>query len=132
VLSGLVMLYLAAKPSHVGVMWIGLACRLHHPTACGWQTRVQSTLTDTVLLCLAAKLLQGCRLPRWSTHYYCQIRAHSLQMGDVLSNCSMWDGAGFRPLSTEGERPPRMFCFSVEGLSPRWIGLVRKRGPLPP
>jgi hypothetical protein len=34
-----VWLYLAAKPSHVGVDVDGLACPLHCPTACSRQTR---------------------------------------------------------------------------------------------
>jgi hypothetical protein len=38
-------------------MLTGLACRLHRPTAYGWQTRGESSLTDIVLLYLAAKLL---------------------------------------------------------------------------
>jgi hypothetical protein len=39
VLLYLAMLYLVAKPSHVGADADGLACSLHHPTAYGWQTR---------------------------------------------------------------------------------------------
>jgi hypothetical protein len=35
----MVWLYLAAKPSHVGVEVDGLACPLNHPTACTRQTR---------------------------------------------------------------------------------------------
>jgi hypothetical protein len=35
-------LYLAAKPSHVGVDVDGVACQLHHPTACAHQTRGKS------------------------------------------------------------------------------------------
>jgi hypothetical protein len=43
------MLYLVAKPSHVGVDVDGLACSLHHPTACGWQTRGMCCLIGVVL-----------------------------------------------------------------------------------
>jgi hypothetical protein len=35
-----VWLYMAAKPSHVGVDVDGLACPLHRPTACNRQMRV--------------------------------------------------------------------------------------------
>jgi hypothetical protein len=50
-------LYLAAKPSHMGVNIYGLSCPLHRPTFCGCQTRVQSSWTGTILLYLVAKLL---------------------------------------------------------------------------
>jgi hypothetical protein len=42
-------LYLAAKPYHVGVNVDGLACPLHHPTACNCQTRRQGFLYGVVL-----------------------------------------------------------------------------------
>jgi hypothetical protein len=48
VLPCLVMLYLVSKPSHVGVDVDGLACSLHRPTACGWQTRGLCCLTGVV------------------------------------------------------------------------------------
>jgi hypothetical protein len=44
-------LYLAAKPSHVGVDVDGLAWPLHHPTPCSRQTRGQSLLPGVVLYC---------------------------------------------------------------------------------
>jgi hypothetical protein len=44
-----VWLYLAAKPSHVGVDVDVLACPLHHPTACSRQTRGQGVLLRDVL-----------------------------------------------------------------------------------
>jgi hypothetical protein len=37
--------YLAAKPSHVGVDMDELACPLHHPTVCDRQTRGHSFLS---------------------------------------------------------------------------------------
>jgi hypothetical protein len=42
-------LYLAAKPSHVGVDVDELACPLHHPTACSCQMRGQGLLRGTIL-----------------------------------------------------------------------------------
>jgi hypothetical protein len=39
-------LYLAAKPSHMGVDVEGLVCPLHHPMACDHQMRGQSLLSD--------------------------------------------------------------------------------------
>jgi hypothetical protein len=42
-------LYLATKPSHVGVDVEGLACPLHHPTAFSHQSRGQSFLSGVVL-----------------------------------------------------------------------------------
>jgi hypothetical protein len=42
-------LYLAAKPSLVGVDMDGLACPLHHPTVCSCQTRGQSFLSGAAL-----------------------------------------------------------------------------------
>jgi hypothetical protein len=39
------MLYLAAKPSHVGADVDGLACFLHHPMVCSHQRGCQSFLT---------------------------------------------------------------------------------------
>jgi hypothetical protein len=51
------MLYLAAKPSHMGAHVDRASLPPAFPTACGWQTRVQSPLTNIVLLCLATKLL---------------------------------------------------------------------------
>jgi hypothetical protein len=46
-------LYFAAKHSHVGVDVDRVACFLHHPTVCGWQTKVQS-LMARALSCRAA------------------------------------------------------------------------------
>jgi hypothetical protein len=43
------LLYLAAKPAHVGVDVDGLAYPLHHPTACGRQTRGHGLLLGVVL-----------------------------------------------------------------------------------
>jgi hypothetical protein len=42
-------IYLAAKPSNVGVNVDGLAYPLHHPTVCGHQMRVQSFLSGAAL-----------------------------------------------------------------------------------
>jgi hypothetical protein len=42
-------LYLAAKPSHMGVDVDGLAALLHRPTVCGHQTRGQSFLSGAAL-----------------------------------------------------------------------------------
>jgi hypothetical protein len=43
-------LYMAAKSSHVGVDVDGLACPLHHPTACSCQTRGQSFLSHHAIV----------------------------------------------------------------------------------
>jgi hypothetical protein len=43
------MLNLVAKTSHVGVDVDGLAYSLHHPMACGWQTRGLCCLIGIVL-----------------------------------------------------------------------------------
>jgi hypothetical protein len=43
-----VLLYLAAKPTHVGVDADRLACPLHRPMACNHQTRGQGLLTGVV------------------------------------------------------------------------------------
>jgi hypothetical protein len=43
------MLYLAAKPSHVGANVDGLACSLHHPTAYNHQRGGHCCLTGDVL-----------------------------------------------------------------------------------
>jgi hypothetical protein len=43
------LLYLAAKPAHVGVAVDGLAYPLHRPMACGRQTRGQGILPGVVL-----------------------------------------------------------------------------------
>jgi hypothetical protein len=40
---------LVTKPSHVGVDVDGLACPLHHPTACSYQTREHGFLPGVVL-----------------------------------------------------------------------------------
>jgi hypothetical protein len=42
-------LYLAAKPSHMGVDVDSLACYLHHPMVCGHQTSGQSFLSSAAL-----------------------------------------------------------------------------------
>jgi hypothetical protein len=42
-------LYLADKPSHMGVDVDGLACPLHCHMVCGCQTRGQSSLPNVVL-----------------------------------------------------------------------------------
>jgi hypothetical protein len=54
VLPCLAMLYLVAKPSHVRADVDGLACSLHHPTACGWQTRGLCGLTGANRSCHSA------------------------------------------------------------------------------
>jgi hypothetical protein len=41
--------YLAAKPSHVGVDVDGLACPLHCPMTCSYQTRGQGLPSRVVL-----------------------------------------------------------------------------------
>jgi hypothetical protein len=43
------LLYLAAKPTHVGVDLDGLACPLHRPMACSRQMRRQGLLSGAVL-----------------------------------------------------------------------------------
>jgi hypothetical protein len=43
-------LYLAAKPSYMGVDVDGLSCPLCRPTAYGCQTRAQSSYSSTILL----------------------------------------------------------------------------------
>jgi hypothetical protein len=45
------LLRLVAKLSHVGADVDRLACSLHWPTDCSWQTRVQSLLTCIILSC---------------------------------------------------------------------------------
>jgi hypothetical protein len=45
------MLYLVAKPSHVGADVDGLACSLHRPTICYRQRGGQSFLTGATLSC---------------------------------------------------------------------------------
>jgi hypothetical protein len=42
-------LYLVAKPFHVGVNMDGLACPLHYPTFCSYQTREQGFQLGDVL-----------------------------------------------------------------------------------
>jgi hypothetical protein len=42
-------LYLAAKPSHVGVNVDGLACPLHRPTICSCQARGQGFQSGVAL-----------------------------------------------------------------------------------
>jgi hypothetical protein len=49
VLPCLTMLYLVAKSFHVEANVDGLACSLHHPVACEWQTRRVCCLTGIVL-----------------------------------------------------------------------------------
>jgi hypothetical protein len=63
-----VLLYLAAKPTHVGVDVDELACPLHHPMAYGHQTRGQGLLRDDVLSCPVIvvgqwRLSRGCEAP---------------------------------------------------------------------
>jgi hypothetical protein len=43
------LLYLAAKPAHLGVDVDGLACPLHHPMVCDRQMRGEGLLPDVVL-----------------------------------------------------------------------------------
>jgi hypothetical protein len=57
-------LYLAAKPSYMGVDVDGLSCSLRCPTAYGCQTRAQSSLSSIVLLYLVTKLLLIEPLPK--------------------------------------------------------------------
>jgi hypothetical protein len=45
----MVLLYLAAKPAHVGVDVDGLAFPLHRPTICDYQTRGHGLLSGVVL-----------------------------------------------------------------------------------
>jgi hypothetical protein len=47
------MLYLVAKPSHVGADVDGLACSLHHPTVCSRQRGGQSFLISDAPSCHA-------------------------------------------------------------------------------
>jgi hypothetical protein len=47
-------IYLAAKPSHVGVDVDGLACPLHRHTVCNHQTRGQGFLSGAALSRCAA------------------------------------------------------------------------------
>jgi hypothetical protein len=54
-------LYLAAKPSHVGVYVDALACPLHHPMACGCQTRGHGFLSGATLSHHAA--VSGAAIP---------------------------------------------------------------------
>jgi hypothetical protein len=49
--------YLVAKLPHVGIDADGLSYPLHHPIACGCQTRVQSPWSGTALLYMVTKLL---------------------------------------------------------------------------
>jgi hypothetical protein len=44
-------LYMAAKPSHMGVDVDGLACPLHHPMTWSCQTRGHGLLPGVVLSC---------------------------------------------------------------------------------
>jgi hypothetical protein len=60
---------------------------------------------DIVLLCLATKLLLRVLPPMLVHTLLPSDKALSHRMGAALSNCSVWGGAGFRPLSLEGERP---------------------------
>jgi hypothetical protein len=46
-----VLFYLAANPTHMGVDVDGLACPLHHPIACGHQMRGQGLLPGVILSC---------------------------------------------------------------------------------
>jgi hypothetical protein len=57
-------LYLADKPSHVGVDVDRLSYPLRRPTAYGCHSRAQSSLFSTVLLYLVAKLLLQEPLPK--------------------------------------------------------------------
>jgi hypothetical protein len=60
------LLQLAAKPAHVGVDVDGLASPLHHPMACGCQTRGQGLLLGVVLSCHCSgrwRLFRGCEAP---------------------------------------------------------------------
>jgi hypothetical protein len=61
------MLYLVAKPSHVGADVDGLAYTLHGPIACGWRTRGLCFLTDIVrshLSVVRSGTFQGMRSPQ--------------------------------------------------------------------
>jgi hypothetical protein len=49
-----IWLCLAAKPSQVGYGVDGLACFLHCPMVCGWQTWLQCFLISAILSCHAA------------------------------------------------------------------------------
>jgi hypothetical protein len=60
-------LYLAAKPSHVGVDVDRLAYPLHRPMACYHQTRDQGFLSGTVLSChvtMVVASFRGMRSPQ--------------------------------------------------------------------
>jgi hypothetical protein len=59
-------LYLAAKPSQLGVDVDELSCPLHHPTAYRCQTIMQSSWFVTVLLYFVTKLLLREPLPKWA------------------------------------------------------------------
>jgi hypothetical protein len=50
-----VWLYLAAKPSHLGVDVDGLAYSLHWPTVCSFQMRGLGLLPGTVLSCRCSR-----------------------------------------------------------------------------
>jgi hypothetical protein len=59
-------LYLAAKPSHVRVNVDGLSCPLHHPMACGYQTRGHVYLSGVVLshrVAVGGGAFPGCAKP---------------------------------------------------------------------
>jgi hypothetical protein len=56
-----ILLYLAAKPSHVGVDVDRLACPLHRPMACGRQTRGQGLLPGVIL----SRHCSGAMVPFW-------------------------------------------------------------------
>jgi hypothetical protein len=64
------LLYLAAKPSHVGADGDRLACPLHRPIVCGHQTRGGgSFLIDAALSCRtvvgSGDFLRGASLQLW-------------------------------------------------------------------
>jgi hypothetical protein len=105
-LSCLMMLYLVAKPSHMGFDVDRVSLHLHCPTAFGCQTRGQSPLTDIVLLYLAAKLLPRVMPPMPVHTLSLSGWAQSLRISTAISNHSVWGGAGFRPLLPEEEGPP--------------------------
>jgi hypothetical protein len=100
------MLYLVAKPYHVGPMWTGPACRLHYPTSCGWQTRGQSPLTDTILHYFAAKLLLKVSLPTLVHTLLLSGKETKFLIGAALSNHFEQGSADCIPLSSNRERPP--------------------------
>jgi hypothetical protein len=97
VLLGLAMLYLAAKPSHVGVD-VDKACL---PPALSY-----CPLTDTVLLCLATKILLRVPPPMLVHTLLLSDKGKDSSDGTILSYRSVRDGVGFRPQSPEGERDP--------------------------